>query len=141
MLPFSVNCRQESDGLIELDDGRFQLISGGELAPFMSGYAYVLVERPLSEFLSNIGVDGIQSKPAVILRRKNNIEYESHDSLRLHRRFDAAGISDLDLVGDRIFLMDREYVFVTRSLKKVLESAGFDYLEFHEGLEGFAGAI
>ena len=125
--------------MIERSDGRFQLMSGGSIAPFMSGYAYVLVERPLSEFLVNLAVDGVQARSAIIFRLPDDVEFGSHDSLWLYNRFDAEDIAQLDVSGDRMFLMDRSYVFVTPSLKDTLEQAGFDYLEFREGLNGFAG--
>jgi len=47
-------------------------------------------------------------------------------------------MQDFALDGQRILILNDEYYFVSPSLKQVLERAGFDYLEFTEGLTGFA---
>ena len=139
VVPFHTVSSQSSDSLNRLKDGRFQLISGGSIAALMTGHSYVLAENRLATFLENIAVEGFRPLPATIWRRRTNEEFTTHKELRIHSRFDSGDIFHLDLSGDRVFFMDRKYLFVTPSLKSTLQAAGFDYLCFTEGLDDFAG--
>ncbi len=124
--------------LYPLKDGRFQLIRDGKLGPFMSGPNYLLVETKLAQYLENLNVENATFREAVILDRGKNEEHHSHKEVIVRQHFSSDEINDIDLDGDRILMMDDQYVFVSPSLKEKLEKTEFGYLRFSEGLSNFA---
>jgi hypothetical protein len=140
-LPFYIYCDEPADSLYQLQDGRFQLIAGGPIAPFMVGSDYVLIEEALANFLLVRGLDDIRFAPAIIYRRSTGEEYRTHEQITVRQRFDQRTIRDLALDGDRLLLMNNRYLFVSPTLKIALEDSGFRYLRFSEGLSEFAASI
>jgi hypothetical protein len=138
MYPYYVETEESPVKLYQLKDGRFQLIQEGKLGPFMSGYDYLLVETKLAQYLENLNVEITTFRDVVILARSKNEEYHSHKEVIISQHFNSDEINDLDLDGDRILMMDDQYVFVSPSLKEKLEKSEFGYLRFSEGLSNFA---
>ncbi len=138
MEPFNISAKTQGDDLIQLDDGRFQLISGGGISPLMVGFSYVLAIKDLASFLVDTGAEGFQIEPATIWRRREDREYHSHERIIVHSHFSSDEIDKLDLTGNGLMFMDNRYLFVTPSLKAAIERANFDFLVFTPGLEGFA---
>jgi len=138
MYPYCVETEKTPVKLYPLKDGRFQMIQEGKLGPFMSGYNYLLVETKLAEYLENLNVEGTTFRDAVILESSENKEYHSHKEVIIGQHFSFAEINGINLDGDRILMMDNQYVFVSPSLKEKLEKSEFGYLQFSEGLSEFA---
>jgi hypothetical protein len=139
MIPYNLSCTQRGTYLYQLKDGRFQLIQEGAIAPFMWGPGYVLVENAMAEFLEALRLCRVSCREAVIWDRKNDKEYRSHKQLIIGHHFSADQIDDLDLDGERMFLMGDQHVFVSPALKQKLESESFSYLRFSERLSDFFG--
>lgn len=139
-LPFHVSCRQPCAGLFELSDGRFQKIEAGALAPWCQGYGYLLVERTLAEFLAEAGIERVIFQPAIVFDPSTDEEDRSLVRVRVGQFFTSDQIRDLPLDGNRLLTMGDSHVFVSPALKARLDDAGFNYLEFSEGLSGFAAA-
>jgi hypothetical protein len=127
-----VECKKRGDDLYPLADGRYQLISGGEVAPFMSGRGYVLVERSLGQFLEERCLGSFNLRPVEIWRRRTNEIFKSHCELLFHSEITWEQCRKGLLHGNGVFLLHSQYVFVTPMLKESLIDAGFDYLEFNE---------
>jgi hypothetical protein len=140
MRPFFISCLEPAAKLYRLNDGRFQLIGHGGITPLMCGFGYILMAAPLADFIKAIGVERIDIERAVILDRRQNKEYHTHHSLTVGDTFSSSEIDDLNLDGDRLFIMGNEYLFASPSLKSKLANGLFKYLEFGEGLYGFAGS-
>ena len=140
MLPYLVTSNEDSVALLELDDGRFQMLAPGPLARFASGYRYLLVDRALAKYLKSLKVPQITFAPAVVLNRTTGQEHRSHTRVFVSRSFHSSEIKALALDGLQMFSMNGEYYFVSPSLKFALEANEFSYLQFSEGLSGFAGA-
>ncbi|MDC8757301.1 hypothetical protein [Janthinobacterium fluminis] len=139
MLPFFVESNIPSVRLFELSDGRFQLLEVAEIAPFLPGYGYLLVERRLAEFLVEHDVERIVCEDAVLFDRTSGKEFRTHVQVRVRQYFKSEQINDLDIAGLRLLTMNDEYYFISPELKNLLEQAPFEYLSFREGLSGFAG--
>ena len=139
MYPYFVESSEPCVRLYQLKNGRFQMIEHGNICRFMQGYRYLLVEKELASFLKSIGVGRVAFRDAIIFNRKTNEEFNSHVEVIINQYFDSDQIQDIDLDGDRILMMDNQYVFVRPSLKEKLESSKFKYLRFSEGLSNFAG--
>ena len=139
MLPFFVSCIEPSAKLYQLNDGRFQMIEQGGTAPLMSGFGYILMDEPLANFIKAIGVERVGIEPAVIFDRRQGKEYHTHHKVTVGQSFSSGEINDLNLDGDRLLLRGREYLFASPLLKGKLAEGPFKYLEFSEGLYGFAG--
>lgn len=139
ILPFHVSCNQPAVRLYELDDGRFQLIQQGRIAPFMDGYRYLLVEEPLAQFLQALDVNGIRIEPAVIYNRESGEEIRSHSRIHVSHYFTPVDIRDLRLSGMKLLTMLDEHYFVSPELGAALKDSPFKYLVFTEGLADFAG--
>jgi hypothetical protein len=137
MLPFHVCCAWNAARLFELQDGRFQIIDSGLIAPLMCGPGYVLIENPLADFFQEIKIPQVVFRPAVIWDRREDIESKTHQKMSVNCRFSSSQIHQLDLDGERIFVMSDEYLFVTPALKNKLENSTFNSLCFSEGLSGF----
>jgi hypothetical protein len=140
MLPFFVSCLEPASKLYQLNDGRFQMIDQDGIAPLMYGCGYILMEAPLADFIKAIGVERVGIEPAIIFDRRQNKEYHTHQSVKVGQSFSSSEINDLNLDGDRLLFMGNEYLFVSPSLKSKLANGPFKYLEFSEGLYGFAGS-
>jgi hypothetical protein len=117
MLPYLVTSNEDSVALLELDDGRFQMLEPGPLARFASGYQYLLVDRALAKYMKSLKIPQITLAPAVVLNRATGQEYRSHTRVFVSRSFHTNEIKAL-----------------------ALEANPFSYLEFSEGLSAFAGA-
>ncbi len=137
-LPFLLSCKQPSVRVFELADGRFQLVEHGEVGPVVFGYKHLLVEAQLATFLKGLGLERVQFEPTAFFVRSTGKEWSSHERVRVGQYFTMDQMQDFALDGQRILILNDEYYFVSPSLKQVLERAGFDYLEFTEGLTGFA---
>jgi len=139
MLPFHLGCTDFSSLLFELSDGRFQFISDSVVAPLMTGHQYVLVENNLAKFLEELELDQVSFRPAVIWNRRLDEELHTHKRLVAGKTFFSDQISELDLTGKQLYLMQDEYIFVSPELKDVLEAQGFERLHFSEGMSEFVG--
>ncbi len=138
MYPYYVETEENSVGLYQLKDGRFQLVQAGKLGPFMCGYKYLLVEMELADYLQSLNVARATFKDVVIWDRSKDEEYHSHKKVIISQHFSSDEINDINLDGNRILMMDNQYVFVSPSLKEKLEIPEFGYLRFSEGLSKFA---
>jgi hypothetical protein len=139
ILPFHVSCNQPAVRLFELDDGRFQLIQQGRIAPFMDGYRYLLVEESLARFLQALDVAGIRIEPAIIYNRESGEEIRSHSRIHVSHYFAPLDIRDLRLSGMKMQAMLDEHYFVSPELMAALRDSPFKFLVFTEGLADFAG--
>ena len=141
MYPFSVESKIPSVGLYLLDDGRFQMIEQGKLAPFMKGCDYILVENKLADFLASLNIPHLEIKDAIVWNRGKNEEYSDYKELVFRksiRYVTEENINHLDLQGLQVYLFLPSHLFVSPELKALLERSGFDYLRFHEGFSGLA---
>ncbi len=136
--PFYVSCRTSGAGLFELSDGRFQKIEAGALAPWCPGYGYLLVERTLANFLEAAEIERVRFEPAIVFDPSTDEEDRTLVRVRIGQFFTSDQIRDLPLGGNRLLTMGDAYVFVSPALKAGFGDAGFDYLQFTEGLSGFA---
>jgi hypothetical protein len=141
MLPYLVTSNEDSVALLELDDGRFQMLEQGPVARFATGYQYLLVDRALAKYLKSLKVPQVTFAPAVILNRTAGREHRSHTRVFVLRSFHADEVKTLALDGRQLLAMNGEHFFVSPSLKFALEANEFSYLQFSEGLSGFAGAV
>jgi len=107
----------------------------------MSGYRYVLVDRQLADFLRAVGVERIGLEPAALWSPSTQVDHRSYERLTINQWFSADQVNDLNLYGDRLLTLGDEFVFASPSLKEKLEKAGFVYLQFTEGLRGWAGDV
>jgi hypothetical protein len=139
-LPFFMSCNLPSVGLYHLDDGRFQLIKDGPIAPFMYGPDYFLITRELANLLEELDIPRVHFEPAVIWDRGINQEHRTHVRLVVSQWFSVDQIKDLDLDGYRLLTLGDEYLFVSPTLKEKLDASDFKYLCFSEGLSEFACA-
>ncbi|MFZ6725512.1 hypothetical protein ACO0K2_08470 [Undibacterium sp. MH2W] len=138
-LPFLVESSIPAVRLYELNDGRFQLLEGSSVGPFLSGPGYLLVEEKLASFLKSVGIDRVTYVPAVLFERLTGEEFRTHVRIRVGQYFKPEQIKDLDLNGPKILTMNDEYYFISAELKAMLKRSEFHYLSFSEGLNGFAG--
>lgn len=139
MLPFCIQSSTYPVKLFELSDGRFQLQASAPAGPFLAGSGYLLVERNLAAFLVEQGIERVTFEDAVLFDRPSGQEFRTHVRIRVGQFFSPSQINDLDVTGRRILTMNDEYYFVSPELKKFLQEAQFEYLEFSEGLAGFGG--
>src|ERR1700712_4850738 len=137
-LLFFVSYRNSGAGLFELSDGRFQKIEAGALAPWCHGYGYLLVERTLADFLMAAEIERVRFEPAIVFDPSTDEEYRSLVRVRVGQFFMSVQIRDLSLDGNRLLTMGDSHVFVSPTLKTRLDTAGFNYLEFSDGLSRFA---
>lgn len=133
-----MRCVGPADNLYQLNDGRFQLIWGGPVAPLMVGFEYILAERSLAQFLSKRHLNEVHFTPAIIFRRATNEEYLTHEQLTVPQLLNDWDGRDIPLSGEGLMLMGKSSLFATPALKLALEHSGFTYLRFSEGLDGFA---
>ena len=83
---------------------------------------------------------GTQIVDAIIFDPRQQREILTYSQLHIAQEFSANAIRDLNLDGEQILLMDRQYVFVSAQLKERLQQSRFKDLRFTEGLSKFAGA-
>ena len=140
MLPYLVTSSEDSVALLELDDGRFQMLEQGAVAQFASGYQYLLVDRALAKYLKSLKVPQITFAPAVLLNHTTGEERHSHTRVFVRQSFHPGEVKALTLDGLQMYAMNGEHFFVSPSLKFALDANEFSYLQFSEGLSGFAGA-
>lgn len=139
-LPYNVFCDLPAPRVFELSDGRFQLIDPGPISPFLAGHRYLLVERPLAELLAGLDVDRVGYEDAILFNRGTGEEYRTHVRLRVGQVFRTNQLPDLAIDGMRLLTLDDEHYFVSPDLKAALEASSFTYLQFAEGLSGFAAS-
>jgi hypothetical protein len=140
MLPYLITSNEDSVALLELDDGRFQMLEPGPIAQFASGYQYLLLGKALTKYLKSLKVPQVTYAPAVILNRATGEEHRSHTRVFVHRSFSQSEVKSLALDGRQILTVNGEHFFVSPSLKFALEANEFSYLQFTEGLSAFASA-
>jgi hypothetical protein len=141
MYPYSVDSKFPHVGLYLLDDGRFQTTKQGKLSPFMHGSDYILLENKLADFLASLNIPHIEFEDAIVWNRGRNEEYFDYKELifkKSIRFITEENIDSLDLEGLQVYLMAPNHLFVSPGLKELLQKAGFDYLRFFEGFNGFA---
>ena len=137
-LPFCVSYTLQAARLYELTDGRFQIVERGPLAPFMSGYGYLLVCHELAECMKRLEVKRVKYETAIIFDPRSSEEHRTHTRIHVGQYFKYDQISDLALDGNRLLTMDDQFLFVSPELKTQLEAGPFPYLRFTEGLSEFA---
>jgi len=69
MLPYLMTSSEDSTALLELSDGRFQMLGQGQIARFASGHRYLLVDRVFAKYLKSLKVPQVTFTPAIILNR------------------------------------------------------------------------
>lgn len=137
-LPWHLECDQsQTPTLFELADGRFQVVSHGQLAPLMGGYGYLLVEKGLADFLASLQLERVSYEPVAFFFPSTGEEVRTHVRIRVSQFFTAQDLRGLALDGLRLMTMNDRYYFVSEELKGELEQSGFSYLQFSEGLTGF----
>jgi hypothetical protein len=140
MLPYLITTNEDSVALLQLSDGRFQMLGQGTVAQFAAGHQYLLVGRALGRYLKSLKVPQVTFAPVVILNRATGEEHRSHTRVFVHRSISQAEVKTLALEGRQLVAMNGEHFFVSPSLKFALEANEFSYLQFSEGLSAFARA-
>lgn len=139
--PFHVSCSQHGVGLYELADGRFQFIEDGPIAPLMFGPSYMLIERTFADYLKSLQLDRLIFEPAVIWHRRTDEEYRTYERILVGQWFSPDQINDLNLDGEKLLIMNDQYLFASPALALRLQNAPFPYIQLTEGLTGFAGIV
>ena len=137
--PFNITTSQDCDDLILLSDGRYQLVSGGDTAPLMIGYQYVVADLEFLSHLESVNAEGFTPEPTSIFRRSTGEELSDYVRLRIHRGFTDSDLKDIDLEGDRLILMNQEHLFATPTLCEKLKAEKISYIRLSPGLSQFAG--
>lgn len=107
-------------------------------APFMAGRGHLLVEKALAIFLQQLEVERVGFRPAILFSPRTGEQFDSHVSIRVSEFFVPNEMLDLDVSGKRLLMLNDQLYFASLELKAVLEASAFQYLEFSEGLSGFA---
>lgn len=140
--PYFVHTKIKPVDLYQLNDGRFQMIKQGCLAPLMCGYEYVIVENKFGDYLDTLDIQNIELQKVIIWNRQTNEEYRNYKQILFDRHFSLNQMNDLNIDGLRVMLvmlMNNYYLFVSPKLKQILETSEFDCLLFSEGFSQFAG--
>jgi hypothetical protein len=140
MTPYLVTSSEDSVALLELPDGRFQMLEQGTVAQFASGYQYLLVGKSLARYLKSLKVPQVTFAPVAIVNRTTGEVHHSHSRVFVGQAVLPGHLRSLGLHGLQMFSMNGEHFFVSPSLKYALEANEFHDLEFSEGLSAFAGA-
>ena len=135
MYPYSLTFESDTF-LIELSDGRFQLMGEREIEPIFIGYKYILLEKEIADKFTALGAERFTTEPVTIWNRQENIEYSDHLKMVVNHHFGFDQINDVDLDGKQFLLMENKYLFVSPELKSVLEIQ-FPKFKFTEGLSHF----
>lgn len=138
LLPYHIFCAQSHPQLYRLSDGRFQIVGADCLAPLMIGHQYVLADAGFAEYIAAIGLPGVIVHAAVIYDPSSGQEILGYKELRIESRFSFNTVHDLDWGGERLRLLDGEYLFATPLLKHRLCASSFTFLRFTEGFGEFA---
>ena len=128
---------ENSVDLYQLNDGRFQIIRKGVLAPMMIGYKYILVEKDIATYFMELGIDRVRFEPAIVWDRKSDSENIDYVSIRVNHHFDTTEIGDIDCSGTQFLLYDNQQLFVSSELKAELEKSPYKFT-FTEGFSHFA---
>lgn len=139
-LPFLLSCSVPTPALFERNDGRFQLMDQHPPSPFMAGRGYLLVDNALAAFLQQAEVARASFKSAILFSPATGEEFRSHVRIRVDQFFRPNELLDLDVSGKRLLTLNDQYYFASPELKALLEASPFRYLEFSEGLSGFAAS-
>ena len=140
MTPYLVTTSEDSVPLLELPDGRFQMLQEGTIAQFASGYQYLLVGRVLARYLKSLKVPQVTFAPATVVNRATGELHHSHTRVFVGQTVLPGHLKSLGLEGVQMLSMSGEHYFVSPSLKYALEANAFHYLEFTEGLPAHASA-
>ena len=135
MYPYHLEINNQTD-LYQLNDGRFQLIKPGPIAPVMVGFKYILVKHSIAVYLKALDIDRVKFNPAIIWHRKEDIEDLSYTQIEVNHHFDSQNMNALNLDGSKFLLMDNRYLFVTPELKTKLETSPLNWT-FSEGFSNF----
>lgn len=122
--------------LIQLQNGKFQKTTNGDIEELLTGHGYVLVKNSLAKTISDLEVQGVTFKPATLWDRKTDVDDNSYEQMFIEHTFSSDEVESLPLDGNRFFLMDDKYVFVTPGLMKELSKSPFQ-IEFSLGLSEF----
>lgn len=136
MLPYSLTFSTDTF-LIELSDGRFQLMGERKVEPVLIGHKYLLVSKKIADKFYLIGAERFTTQPAVICDRQKEVEYTDHVKMLVSHHFDPDQINDIDLDGKHFLLMNNMYLFVTPELYIAMMEEFPDFI-FTEGLGDFA---
>ncbi|MFT4906919.1 MAG: hypothetical protein ACI978_000994 [Oleispira sp.] len=134
---------ENSVDLYQLNDGRFQIIKKGVLAPIMIGYKYILVEKDIATYFMGLGIDRVSFEPAIVWDRKSDSENIDYVSMRVNHHFDTTDIGDIGDIGDidcsgtQFLIYDNQQLFVSCELKVELEKLPYKFT-FTEGFSHFA---
>jgi hypothetical protein len=140
-LLWHMECDQsDAPMLFELADGRFQVVSQGTLAPAMSGYQYLLVQKPLAEFLAGLGVERVSFEEATLFYPATGEEVKTYVRVRVSQFFTSHDLRDIAVDGLRLMTLNDQHYFVSEELKAELDQAKFSYLRFSEGFTGFGAS-
>jgi len=77
MYPYSLAFESDTF-LIELPDGRFQLMWEREIEPILIGHHYILVEKDIADKFAFLGAERFTTEAAIIWNRQEDIEYLDH---------------------------------------------------------------
>ncbi len=133
-----MDCPSSSPLLYRLQDGRFQIIEPGKLAPIMIGQGYFLAESAFADYLTSLNLPSLRICSAVLHDPHEGQDITGYRELQITQHFSPDWYPDIDLDGERFLLMDSRYVFVSPDLKDRLENSVFHYLRFSKGLDRFA---
>jgi hypothetical protein len=140
MLPYLLTSDEDGVALLELADGNFQMLGQGKLPQFAAGYQYLLVARALAKYLKSLKVPQVTFAPVAVLNRATGEVHHSHTRVFVQSSVFPEEVKSLALEGLQMLVMNGEHFFVSPALKFALEANEFSYLEFSEGLTGFARA-
>lgn len=139
MYPYSVALNATNAvNLYKLDDGRFQLVSNGNLYSFLEGHDYILIDSELADFLNSLNIPEIEFKDAVLWDREADKENKDFKELIVKNSFHSEDFEDFKLEGLQMYLYNGRNLFVSPKLKETLGKFKHNYFSFGEGFELFA---
>lgn len=127
---------ENNAALIQLQNGKFQKTTNASLGELLSGHGYVLVKDDLANAIEDLEVQGVTFKPAILWDRKTDVDENGYQQAFIDNTFSSDEIEFLSLDGNKFFLMDDKYVFVSPKLKEKLANSKFQ-LVFSLGLSEF----
>ena len=122
--------------LFRLGNGKFKQLENHNDSLILIGYNYVLVEVSLYKYLESLSIEGIKFSDAEIIDNQVNSSCKSYVEMYIKHEFSSSEIDNIGVIGDRIYLMDKQYLFVTHDLKEKLLIKNFK-LSFSLGLTDF----
>ncbi len=87
----------------------------------------------LTDFLRSLEIPELSFTVAVIFRRPTKEEFRTHERLVIGMRLRWREVREEHVTGYKLFVSDG-CMFVSPQLKDALQSAGFGYLSFYEGM-------